>query len=382
MSRRKTVRWVVTVIVALVMITAIRLIWFVFLTTFDYDEKRLAQEGVLDLRNFSFTDKETLRLDGEWEFYPYHLQPVIDKNEISYLHVPSNWKSAFVKNTDESDIRYGTYRLQILFDDDKSQSFGLRIEQITNASKIFINGELIAEAGNPGTTLSSNIAKKIPYSLTFDADKSPIEIIVLASSHESEGGITLPIRFGTSTAIQQISAISIGLQLLTVVVLFMHSLYAFVLYFLGAKNRGLIYFSILMICAILSVLIVDDQLLYQIFDISYAWRVKNYFLIYIWAVTLIPVVISHLLEANTGKNVLRLYVSFSTVYSLFIVFSTHTLILSLSFILAIVMILSVILSAMLVISALRNKEDLMFLLLACLFLGVNLAWGRMDSLSI
>lgn len=229
MTKRRTKKRLLTILISLIIITVIRLLWLSFLTTFDYPEQPLAKEGMLDLRGVQLSNKETLRLNGEWEFYPStFLNPRSSEADSGrmYLNVPSQWDPAFTDRKDEKNFHYGTYRLQILLAENEQQPLGMRIDEITNASAVYINGILIEKLGEPNTTFAEHRAQKSPYSLAFTPDTNRIELLIHASNHMEKGGITLPIRFGTSEGIQKRTMLSIGLQLLTTIVFLVHSLYA------------------------------------------------------------------------------------------------------------------------------------------------------------
>lgn len=135
-----------------------------------------------------------------------------------------------------------------------------------------------------------------------------------------------------------------------------------------------------MICAIISVLVVDDKLLYRIFEIGYEEQVIIIYLTYTWGVTLVPIMFYHLLGVSTNKKILRAFFILSVAYSLFVLFGTESLIISLSPILWFIMLFSIILSAIMLVAAIRKKENVSFLLLACLILGANISWAIVKSM--
>lgn len=380
-------KWILYIIMALVAITALRLVWLQFLTTFDYVEKPVAEQGVLDLRGWEFTDRHTLRLDGEWEFYPSlfimddsqsgQSTSIENSNQPQYIPVPKKWDEAFTDSEPDGQapFRYGTYRLRILLDPEQSQSFGIRLK---NTSAVYANGEFSTQMGKPATNLTAYQAQSIPYTAALTPENGVIDLVIHYSSHAADGGITNTIRFGTMEAIQLRTSISIGLQLLLSVVILIHGFYALILYFLGPKNRGLLYFSLLMVSALFSVLTVDDKLLFVWFDVSYDWIMKSFYLSYVGAVAFIPPLFHHILPSYLPNKVIRGLGILSGAYAVFIIVApTHTVI-SWGFILTLVMFSSVIVSAYILWKALRDKEDIIFLLLASLFVGANVTWAVMN----
>jgi len=376
----KTVAWKWTkiIIVALLVVTAVRLLWMSFLTTFDYAEKPVAVKGVLDLRGWEFSDYQTLRLDGEWEFFPSQF---IEGNDLrkpeeqTYLQVPKRWDEAFVHEESTSDsFRFGTYRLRILLDPEQQQTLGLRINELRTASAVYANGQLVDWAGQPATSVIEHQARNIPYTVKLTPEQGQVELLIHASNDAGAGGITKPIRFGTIEAVQLRTMLSISLQLFLLVVFLIHSLYALLLYFLGSRNKGLVYFSLVMICGIFIVVTADDKLLFVWLQLDYEWILKMTYLVYVGAVAFIPPLFHYLLPAYLNRRILQGFGGLCSLYALFILFVPAGTILAMSRMLSIVMLLSVIISAYILWKAIRDKEDIIFLLLACLFVGVNVVW--------
>ncbi|MBO1910010.1 hypothetical protein J4G37_35160, partial [Microvirga sp. 3-52] len=54
----------------LLLLTGFRIIWIIHYKT---PVHPIAEKGVIDLRNYEVNDKKTLKLDGEWIFYPNQL---------------------------------------------------------------------------------------------------------------------------------------------------------------------------------------------------------------------------------------------------------------------------------------------------------------------
>ncbi|HZG82208.1 MAG TPA: ATP-binding protein [Brevibacillus sp.] len=349
-----------------------------FLTTFDYAEKPVAVKGVLDLRGWEFSDYQTLRLDGEWEFFPSQF---IEGNDLrkpeeqTYLQVPKRWDEAFVHEESTSDsFRFGTYRLRILLDPEQQQTLGLRINELRTASAVYANGQLVDWAGQPATSVIEHQARNIPYTVKLTPEQGQVELLIHASNDAGAGGITKPIRFGTIEAVQLRTMLSISLQLFLLVVFLIHSLYALLLYFLGSRNKGLVYFSLVMICGIFIVVTADDKLLFVWLQLDYEWILKMTYLVYVGAVAFIPPLFHYLLPAYLNRRILQGFGGLCSLYALFILFVPAGTILAMSRMLSIVMLLSVIISAYILWKAIRDKEDIIFLLLACLFVGVNVVW--------
>lgn len=367
------------IIVCLVASTVIRLSWLHYLTSLEYEEEPVVVEGLLDLRGWEFSNKKTLKLNGEWAFFPSALITEADQHEgpSRYIQVPNDWSHTFNHDQDEHrTFQYGTYKLKILLDEDNDQTLGLRINEIRNASTVYANGQLVASNGQPAASLTEHEARQsIPYSVVLTPVDGQLELVIQVSSHAQSGGITYPIRFGTVEAIGYLTAFSNNLQLLLCVVLFLHALYALMLYLLGLKNKALLFFSFIMVFGLLSVLVADDHLLFVWFEFSYEWSMRIIRLIYIGAVAFMPFMFHSLFPGYIKQKILHWFIGYCSLYALFVLFAPIPSILAYNAILFSVLLLSVALSAYILWKAVRSKKDVTFLLLASMLLGVNVLWA-------
>lgn len=375
---------VLIIITFLLFITLIRLIWMNFLSTLNYEESPSIEHGVLDLRGWEFSDKKTLPLNGEWEFYPSalinpdgSLQSV--EGDKTYIQVPSKWNDVFINDQDHS-FHYGTYRLRVLLDDESPHSFALKISEINTASAVYVNGKLVGGAGLPSSNSDLHENNKIPYSVSFGPKENEIDILIHVSSKFNEGGIIKPLRFGTIEAITYRNNVSIGMQLLFCAVLIIHGVYALILYVIGANpNKGLLYFSLILFSALITVLGADDKLLYRIFDINYLWGAKLTILSYVGVAAFIPHLIRNLFPIEGYLKSLRWYSLYCAVYAIFILLAPLEYTLQTLTILGTVLLLSIIVSVILLKNANKEIEESIYLLISCLSIGVNIVWVIIHS---
>ena len=104
------------------------------------------------------------------------------------------------------------------------ENLAYRIEKISNSYRVYIDGELVKDSSF------------LPSTIHQRPDKGSFEIVIEASNTTTKGGILKPIRMGNSEAITNRVTLSLLLQTITVVYFLIHSIYALILYFLGAKR--------------------------------------------------------------------------------------------------------------------------------------------------
>jgi len=334
------------------------------------------------LRGWTFNSKQTLQLRGEWAFYPSELatsgKALTGKRE-TFLHIPGNWKTVFPN--DGRTFHYGTYRLRILLDDVSKQLYGLRIIDLPNASAVYVNGEKIGGKGTPARNEKEHKGDNLSYEAVFHADGQEVELVVPVSSNVNKGGMIKPIRFGSAEAIKNRSLLSQGLQMLLLLMFLLHSLYAAMMYFIRMRPyKGLFYFSLLLICAMVSVLGSDDKLLFRWFDVIYAWRVKVTYLSYIGVGAFMLLVVHQLFPVDGKLRTLRYYIAYAGFYALFVLVSPVRYILETSRVLLLAaLVLSFVLATDRIRRARARREENMYLLLGCISVGVNIAWSTYKS---
>lgn len=375
MSFAKRKKWAIVSILLVVAIIAIRIGWLYNLTTYDYHEQPKAKEGLLDLREWDHSTSKTLRLDGEWAFYPS--QSVTDLNEAAkqYRQVPRRSQTQLNQSEDpQYSIQSGTYRLRILLNEEDEQIFGIRINEVRNALVVYVNSAFVNYIGNPAYYASAEKMSNIPTTIELVPENGEVDLVVHVANSASTGSIAKSIRFGTIEAIDKRVALSNQLQLLLAVFLLIHSFYALLLYILGGKSKGLLYFSIMMILGVGSVLTADDKLLFSWFQIEYGWSLKIVHLIYIGVMVCMPLLFQHLFPSNLSQKYFYRFMMIVGVYTLFIVLAPVQMILSLGALLGLVMMISVILSAFILWKAIPSEKDAIYLLIASLIMGVNIGW--------
>lgn len=375
-------KFIVIVLLSIFIATTIRVSWLQYLATLDYTEQPEVIDGVLDLRELELSSRQTIRLDGEWDFYPSKLLIDTNQGESQSIQVPGQRNTEFMQDKlQRNKYHYGTYSIRILLNKNDDQTLGLRINEIRNASAIYANGELIAHTGKLGEELKDYEAQSIPSTVMLHSENGEIELTIQVANHVGLGGISKPIRFGTIEAIQKRVMLSIGLQLLLSIVFMLHSLYAIILYFLGARNKAVLYFGLTVFFGFLSVLVVDDKLLFLGLNFDYGWTTRITMLIYIGLISFIPSLFHHLFPTYLPKRFLYGFGISMSLYSLYITLAPISMVLSIVESLAIAMMVSAIISIYIMWKVIQEKKDGgIFLFIACVLFGVNIVWSAVPNI--
>ncbi|HON78918.1 MAG TPA: GAF domain-containing protein [Spirochaetota bacterium] len=210
-----------------------------------------AYKGILDLQDWDFRTQGIIELNGQWEFYWNQLLAAEDfNNTISprkkgYLHVPDSWDTLTVHGSPLENKGYGTYRL-IVKTGAAPPLLGMRLKQVFQASKVWINGNLLCSTGTIGTSPETMHPERSTKSFYFQPQNRLMEIIIqVANYHHREGGLREPIEIGTARQIQKKRDRMLAYDLFIFGGLFIIMLYHLGLYLYHRKDIAMLYFAIL-----------------------------------------------------------------------------------------------------------------------------------------
>lgn len=229
------------------------------------------QDGELDLQSWDLGEKETVLLDGEWDFYPS--QFIMGETDVSdeiseTIDVSDGWNNVL-----DSSFGYGSYRLKIKVNPEQDQNYQLYIPSVRSASEIYVNGRKLSVSGEIAIEEEAYTAKNLPQSVVFTADEEGlIDIVIQAANYKDtrNAGIVRSVKFGTEQAISSGVQLSNYFQISIVVIFLIHSAYTMILYLIGNRDKRLFYFSLLTFCVVMtSLLSTGDKLFHQLFNIAY-----------------------------------------------------------------------------------------------------------------
>ncbi|TNJ67780.1 response regulator [Paenibacillus hemerocallicola] len=380
MSRRKLF---LLITLFLCLLTSLRLVWMAIQATPDHPH---ASRGVLDLREWNFEGNRSITLNGEWEFYPEQLVPNNERgptssSEPAYIQVPSDWRTSMPGQT---PYGYGTYRLRIMVSGNLEQPYGFWVQKISAASAMYVNGEKLSSFGPPAENKEHYKAKANTYSATYAADgRNEIELFVHAANFDNPrmGGIVKSIRFGSQAAIDSERMYSIGFQLVTIVILLLHALYAGIVFLFNRRQKVILSLIVLFVCAALSVATDDDLLLLLWLPISFAWSIKLKLLSYAALSYFMLRVIKQMFpEYTIGGKLLRWYDWFVVLYAVFLIIAPHEWILLCTPLFSFAVVFPVVAINFIIAKMLvRNYKDAFFLLMAAASVLSSIVWGSLKS---
>ena len=163
-----------------------------------------ANDGVLSLQHWDRQDE--LKLDGEWDFYPEQLivpspdEDVFDryKTQRQTIPVPAAWNR--YKSEKAAPYGTGTYRLLIHVPED--DLYGVKLNTIRNANRVFINGQELGSAGVPSQRAEEYRFDYKKYVVLGNSKNKQIELVILVANYDYVvGGIVSSLDFGLANQI-------------------------------------------------------------------------------------------------------------------------------------------------------------------------------------
>ncbi len=173
------------------------------------DHKQLTQnakavKGTINLEKWNLKIDKVIQLNGEWEFYwDQLLTPEDFKKEgegkpslTGYMKVPSQWNGKILNGISLPAYGCATYRL-VLKNMPSNQVYGLKKSIVRFSSRIFINGSIFMEDGNPSRDAGEYKSGNLPQIAFFDSNGGDMELLIQVANYEYvNSGIPVPIIIG------------------------------------------------------------------------------------------------------------------------------------------------------------------------------------------
>lgn len=313
-------RYFIFILVLLSVLFGLRWGWS---EVFPIEKSFRAAGGIVDLREVDLEASSPLTLDGQWEFYPKKLlsgeQIQAEDHEALGIQVPGDWGSTLNPDFDTS-YGYGTYRLRILTDP-LEQPVSFWLKGIQASSEVEINGVVLGGAGYVAAVASEYKPNDVSYKLSYsEKGETEIELLIRVANYDSpySGGILRSVRFGSQTAVDSMSWYSIGFQLMTVMIMLLHGLYACIVYLYKLKDRTLFITGLVYLSVGIAIFSGHDKSLLLWLPANYTWAIKIRMLVLLWQNVFVLLVYRKFAGALKRSKGLQGYIAVLAVLSAFI----------------------------------------------------------------
>ncbi len=218
-------------------------LWVVLLFIFALPlEAYTLEKSVLDLRSWNKATTSSFSVKGQAEFFPnVFLSEEKPSAAPMLIDFPGGWN--IVSNLPA--YGFGSYRMKILLPD--LQPFRILLPPVFTATRVFMNGELVAAIGQVARTSEQSAPN---FSRVVDVFHQPrsteVELVIEISNFELYfGGIGDSVLFGTVDAMNHSVRRMSSTVVFIIGALMMAAFYHLGLFWLRPKDRSTLYFALL-----------------------------------------------------------------------------------------------------------------------------------------
>ncbi len=244
-----------------------------------------AQNGMLHLEGWNKTQAFAVR--GQWEFYWDSLLSDAQIKEGGrtpiLVNAPGKWSQYKVDDMKLPEKGKATYRLRVT-GAKSGQMYGVRIKDMRNVYRLYIDGTLIAQNGSFGDDSSAPASAYRPQLAFFTPTANSFDLVMqVSNSLYGTGGMLEPVMLGTYAQVlafdrQLSNVVTYAMTVQTISCLF------FLLFFLAQRReKEALVLSILAAAILLRLSIIGDVLFTMFPNISAVWLLRVYLLCTPWA---------------------------------------------------------------------------------------------------
>ena len=236
-----------------------------------------AASASIDLREQGWTPGTIHQLSGEWDFYwqqfiaPEYLAKTrtFEDTPPVPFPVPGAWNSTPDGIKSFPGKGYGTYHITLFTPPDMQELF-LAIPDMASAYKLYSNGRLVAKNGRIGTQKQDEVPAYQPKVVSIlpdiEANKGRVELVLQTSNfHYQWGGPWYPLKLTDAAGVYELREKPIIQAMLSATILIAASLFGLFMFASRAKEKLLLYFSLLCLTMGLRRLLIDERILYFYF---------------------------------------------------------------------------------------------------------------------
>lgn len=240
-----------------------------------FGEKPKANDGVINLSEYDFSENEIVKLDGDWEFYYNQLLAPKDfekNHEYTFQEFPKDWNKYTINEEKITGRGYGTYRLKII-PNNKDSLYILRIGRIDVSYNLFANDKLIASAGVVADNKEENKPEWVVQTVEIGT-RDTIELVLqIANFRHKKGGAKASLEITTLSKMIKSQERSFAFDFFLIGLILIMALYHFALFYLRHVDKSTLYFSLMLIWVILH-LLMDEHLVIKFFFPNFNWELS------------------------------------------------------------------------------------------------------------
>ena len=285
--------------------------------------KPFANKGFIDLSGWDFDSPETLKLDGEWEFYWNVLLTPNDfkstnQKKIAYISVPIFWNDYLLNGNPLPGTGYATFRLRIKLSQ-VNQIFAIKAPLMHSSYNLWANGKIILKNGKVGTSKGSTVHQYLPLSAPIEINDEKLELVLqIANFSHVNGGIWRSLRLGSASTIKAIEHRQIAYDVFLIGAIFIMGIYHFGLFAFRKSDLSPLAFGFFCLVISLRISLHGSTLILSLFpNANGEFLVKlDYFTIYFGSIGFLYF-LKLLYPLNSSNRIFNIFLSLSVGFTIF-----------------------------------------------------------------
>ncbi|SDD15909.1 His Kinase A (phospho-acceptor) domain-containing protein [Paenibacillus sp. UNCCL117] len=232
----------------------------------------LADGGRLDLQGYPWEKRSGARLNGEWELYwlpdlgssdfPGPARTRAESPEFAKL--PDHWKKGAALPDMQTGEAFATYRLTVALDA-SSRRFAVQMPAIHTAYQLWLNGELLAEAGRGRGEEADSLPDQGARTLLFTPADGKAELVLQLYGQPVKGGGWSAPYLGLAEKIDAEAKASLSIDMAAVGGLLVLGVHYIVQFLLRRKEMESFWFGCFCLLLGIRALFLSD-------GVSYVWQ--------------------------------------------------------------------------------------------------------------
>jgi diguanylate cyclase (GGDEF)-like protein len=278
-----------------------------------------ANNGVIDVKGYNFSESGLLQLDGEWLFAWDEMLPEGVKDEhSSFIHVPGSWN----KVDDFPPKGFATYTLYIEnLEIDKE--YAIKVPAISSAYNLYINDTLVESVGKPGLTANDTLPAMVTEEVLFTPASNVTKLtLVMANFHHRDGGMWDSLEVGTTEQIITQTKLAISYEMMLLGILLLSGLYHITLFLLRKTELYLLLFGTFCLVIGLRLFVMHERILMEIWPaVPFSIINKLEYLSFYSALPLFIWFLYYLFGKEVSKTICKILTYISIPFSIIVIFT-------------------------------------------------------------
>jgi len=329
--------------------------------------------GIADLSSVDFSQGTLVALNGQWEFYWDRLLTPQDfsltsQQPDSLMKVPGVWSTN--AGTHYSKQGIASYRITLNYSSELTDP-ALRVQNVANAYRLYINGRLAAEVGGGLDNTSAFVNDDDILILPLPTDTRHVELVFqVANWNCATGGLRVAPVFGSMRVLEQQRTLMLILQMFFIGSIFIFGIHYLILFSLQPQNKTALLFAVFCLLSALRSLVWGETPLTVIFpNASLHLRMYLNYLTGYNIVAVIILFVHSIFPPEYPKNLTRLVLLPSLVFDALILIAGPEFMTFLTNSLYVVLLLQMLyLLGIQIKSALRKRDNAILMFIAvCVF---------------